>query len=457
VSLEASPQYDFVQKRERKQDQPREKSDSIEFKASSTSVILVNVEDAEQKSIEDESSYGSYYRKGLERGYLVDDHTEESFHQLVNSFVPSNYGACFPHPLNGQLRRGLIIVDTDYVITDGAHRAALLLSMGLQRVDVIVREKKQKKKTKRLHSSAKIVQRNGQINGEEAEGEEEGEEKLAGIHGETALAAAPAAVEGGTRSVPAGGKDGLFGLLPSDIVSLGVRSLQMCDIDFVLVKVSDPHTFPLYQKEASDVDILLGGSPRNGTSTNTSAGIKFEDMNEHLLRNAVVCLQGSFLETRIVYTEQSDIHWQLDVYTQGTFRVKFDLYAQLTSTKFALNPRWKQLIFQHAVPVVLDSSTATTSSSAASKKEEEEEEEAVRGQLLWWRPCWSDEAAIRYLEYKEWVDIRPDKIKHLRWIQARPEITFTSFEGYATKELETVGRGDAAYINHLSAYETTEN
>ncbi|KAJ1423096.1 hypothetical protein B484DRAFT_108399 [Ochromonadaceae sp. CCMP2298] len=334
----------------------------------------------------DETQYTQYYTLGLTRRHLVDDHTYGAFSALRESFAPSLYGGCFPQTLLHGLRRGLVLVTPDMVITDGAHRAALLVAAGLTRIDVVV----------------------GGGGGGGGEGDVQVTDCTAAQIARDAAAGlkftqtqVQAAQRGAGVGAGVGASSGVQALAvtPADLLSLGLRSLRQCGLPFLLMKVGSSD-FPLQQQEANDVDVLLGDRGMGGGGQ-AEAEAETEQREERTLQEAVTCLRGSFAHSSLVTVHPS--HWQLDIHTLGIFRLKFDLYTALhyTSLPSGVDPSWVGGIFQHA--------------------------RQVRSPMgfVWLTPCLSDEAALRYLEYIEWRQARPDKVKHLLWLQERPHLKFT--------------------------------
>ena len=302
-------------------------------------------------AMSNESTYSQYYLAGLQSGTFVDDHTVGAFWALVQNFNPTSYGGCFRHALDGKLRRGYIIVDENMKILDGVHRAALLMLYGIQFIDVVVA--------------------NGKMSPDDQ-------------------------IEHKVRRVDTCKGTGM--LSATDVVSLGLRSLDLCNVDVILIKVPDPDTFPIFQESGTDIDILI--SPQNS------------------LDDAVACLQGSFLSTQLIKVDLLT-HWQLDVYIEDNFVLKFDMYQHFTYKRYYIDPLWVKTIFLNA------------------------HREYSPAGLLWKRPSWSDEAALRWLEHDEWVDRVPSKIKHLHWIAARPWIKFSRPEEGHTPYRNEYSRQDS--------------
>jgi hypothetical protein len=107
------------------------------------------------------------------------------------------------------------------------------------------------------------------------------------------------------------------------------------------------------------------------------------------------------------------------VYIEDNFVLKFDMYQHFTYKRYYIDPLWVKTIFLNA-----------------------HREYSPTG-LLWKRPSWSDEAALRWLEHDEWVDRVPSKIKHLHWIAARPWIKFSRPEEGHTPYINEYSRQDS--------------
>lgn len=89
------------------------------------------------------------------------------------------------------------------------------------------------------------------------------------------------------------------------------------------------------------------------------------------------------------------VHVHLDILTtsSSTLHLRFDLYTSLPYTRFHLHPGVYANILAHRT---------------------------YNGQV--WVPCTEDDLGLRYAEYVEYKDTRPDKVKHLHYVeQARVE------------------------------------
>ena len=142
---------------------------------------------------------------------------------------------------------------------------------------------------------------------------------------------------------------------------------------YCVVKMSA--TFPGYQ-EGEDVDIFCY-SVADFTSKILSWG-----------KNYV----ADGFEIRVTNVHKKE-HVHVDLYRGQVLHFRFDLYGALPLyRKLSIKPALFESVIEHAQAVPHQTPTASAS---------------VR------TPCRVDDLLIRYLEFMEWYDVRPSKIKHL--------------------------------------------
>ncbi len=101
-------------------------------------------------------------------------------------------------------------------------------------------------------------------------------------------------------------------------------------------------------------------------------------------------------EDELLVREKSDAHIQVDFNTEGALEIRFDLYSALPSYK-------KIHLKEHFVFSVVEN---------AKKVRSTRNEEAYF--IKYASPI--DDLILRYVEYIEWYELRPDKVKHLDFI-----------------------------------------
>jgi len=136
--------------------------------------------------------------------------------------------------------------------------------------------------------------------------------------------------------------------------------------DYVIIKFDK--NLPKYNIN-DDVDILT-----NNIQKNKNIIINWYDKNIFL--HKIVNINNS--------------HIQLDLYKKeqaGKLHFRFDLFEKLHYTKFSLNDNIYPLILHNKIHNGIS-----------------------------YIPCLFDDLSLRYCEYIEYIDIRPDKIKHLNYV-----------------------------------------
>jgi hypothetical protein len=284
--------------------------------------------------------YQEYYWKGLMKKRLVEDHTPSSFLNLRARFHSDNRYPMCVHTTSGARLRSYVIVSKDLRILDGAHRVSLAASLGATRIEVIV-----------LGSGR---------SGKSSSG--------------SGLISNPLPC---FQKAPSEKADEYDASTPAMKLSLGLRTLAACHISFVIIKVSDPATFPTSQKIGGDVDILLGGDSGDP-------------------QEAVTCLLSIFPAAETSPVTSSHVH--VDIKRGAEIFLRFDIYAELPFA--GAHPLWKADIHAHA------------------------EAHLSTFGVKWKIPSAKDNAAIRYFEWRDWHQQRPEKLKHLQWIADHPTIMF---------------------------------
>jgi len=91
---------------------------------------------------------------------------------------------------------------------------------------------------------------------------------------------------------------------------------------------------------------------------------------------------------------KSQVH--VDFMKEATLEVRFDLYEELPSyRKLEIRPALFESIIENSRSLAFDDGTVSANVRVPSE---------------------IDEMLVRYLEFIEWYDVRPDKIRHLDYI-----------------------------------------
>lgn len=142
--------------------------------------------------------------------------------------------------------------------------------------------------------------------------------------------------------------------------------------DYVILKLSDE--FPNY-RDYSDIDILCKDR---------------ESFLNHVLAVGKKYQRQGF-EIKVDKTNE---HLHADFYLPGAEKLnfRFDLLSKLSYEKFEVNPQYSEIVLQSRRPI-------------------------NRGGLEIQVPSLEHDLAIRFFEYAEWHDRRPDKIKHWNYVK----------------------------------------
>jgi len=150
--------------------------------------------------------------------------------------------------------------------------------------------------------------------------------------------------------------------LPLDVTSL-FDLLQ----DYVIMKMSDQ--LPIY-KVNEDIDILTSDMYKNiNIITN------WYDKN--------------IFYHKFSYINSTHIHFDLFKHNENFLHFRFDLFSALSFSKFSIDNSIYRLILKNRI-------------------------KNDKGAFV---PCLEDDLSIRYCEYIEYINERPDKIKHLHYVE----------------------------------------
>ena len=258
-------------------------------------------------------------------------------HYLSNHFHLFHYPMCMNN-INGMRQRSYIIVDESYRVVYGVYKLALAASLGASRIEVIM----------------------------------VGNGRRKGVGDRTTRSLSSSL----TRPLPCTFKK-FEATTPASKVSLGLRVLEKCDFEYIIMKMANSKMFPSLQKPGGNVDVLLasGSSPTG----------------------AVECLRSIFPYARVTAVSLSQIY--VDILQGGDkLFYRFNIHSELPFA--AAHPLWQNEIFAHS-QVHLSPLN-----------------------FLWKAPSDIDEAAIRYFEWRNLDNDNPLKIKHLQWIANHPTKIF---------------------------------
>lgn len=144
---------------------------------------------------------------------------------------------------------------------------------------------------------------------------------------------------------------------------------------YVIVKLNED--FPNYYT-GSDIDIFC--------------------YNKDEVAKQILSVGNGYLDQgfEINVTDTSELHTFVDFYYSGELEFRFDLYQSL--------PKYQKIkIKEHYIFSVIENAVALY-----------REFDGTRYPL--YVPSEVDELLLRYVEYIEWYELRPDKIKHLDYI-----------------------------------------
>jgi hypothetical protein len=166
--------------------------------------------------------------------------------------------------------------------------------------------------------------------------------------------------------------------MKQDIKMLDVLSFfkEVGELSYCVVKMSDQ--FPLY-RTGDDVDIFC---------------YSVDEMTKKLLSWGDKYLDNGFqIKVKDVYRKQ---HVHIDFLKNSALQFRFDLYGRLPDYKKAyVKSALFESVIENSQPVDFQDDAQIISVN---------------------RPSEIDDMLIRYLEFIEWYDVRPDKIKHLEFI-----------------------------------------
>lgn len=146
--------------------------------------------------------------------------------------------------------------------------------------------------------------------------------------------------------------------------------------DYTIMKMDNK--FPLFDIGKDDVDVLC---------------LDIDKTMEHII--SVLEHKYKKYNYRIIKE-----HNQLDIMYNNKFIIKFDLFNSLSNTYSSYN------IPEQYTKDVINNSILKNKFKI---------------------PVINDELTIRFLEYDKWIKSRPDKIKHLKYIQSFPDVKYTVF------------------------------
>jgi hypothetical protein len=143
---------------------------------------------------------------------------------------------------------------------------------------------------------------------------------------------------------------------------------------YVIVKLGD---FPNYYKR-SDIDVFCYNK---------------DEFAKQIL-NVGNCYLDQGFEIRV--TDENALHTYVDFYLDGELEFRFDLYQSL--------PKYERIrLKQHYIYSVIENASVL-----------HREFDGVQYPI--YVPSTIDELLLRYVEYIEWYELRPDKVKHLDYI-----------------------------------------
>lgn len=160
----------------------------------------------------------------------------------------------------------------------------------------------------------------------------------------------------------------------SNKLDLNIFFSKLESKNYVIIKLTD---FPNYYS-GSDIDIFC--------------------YNVDEIAREIIFLGKQYLEDgfEIVAKNANDSHKYIDFIFDNKIEFRFDLYGELpVYKKVCIQKNYFPHIINNCVPVAINSKL---------------------GQYNFYVPSQIDELILRYIEYIEWYEIRPDKIKHLDYI-----------------------------------------
>jgi len=138
-------------------------------------------------------------------------------------------------------------------------------------------------------------------------------------------------------------------------------------------------TFKLDYKEGSDIDIFCYDLK------------SFSKKLLYVLNN----LSINNINIKVIY--KNDKHWYIDVLQDKKIDIRFDLYGDM--------PNYKKVLVKDCLfSSIIENCIVNEINSIKIKQ-----------------PCLIDDVILRYLEYIENYELRPDKIKHLDYIVSKIE------------------------------------
>jgi len=143
---------------------------------------------------------------------------------------------------------------------------------------------------------------------------------------------------------------------------------------YVIVKVGD---FPNYYR-GSDIDVFC--------------------YNKNEFAKLILTVGNWYLDQgfEIKVTDKDESHTYVDFYLNGELEFRFDLYQSL--------PKYKRIrLKEHYIYSVIENASVLY-----------REFDGVQYPI--YVPSTVDELLLRYVEYIEWYEVRPDKVKHLDYI-----------------------------------------
>ncbi len=163
-------------------------------------------------------------------------------------------------------------------------------------------------------------------------------------------------------------------MMYSNILDLDCFFFNVREQIYVVVKLGD---FPNYCK-GSDIDVFC--------------------YHKEEFAKAVIAVGNQYLEQgfEVRVTDKEDLQTYVDFYLDGELEFRFDLYQSL--------PHYEKIrIKEHYIFSVIENASIVP-----------REFEGVQYPVH--VPSVVDELLLRYVEYIEWYELRPDKIKHLDYI-----------------------------------------
>lgn len=167
----------------------------------------------------------------------------------------------------------------------------------------------------------------------------------------------------------------------NSVIELSDFFKELGDSPYCVVKMSE--MFPLYTA-GEDVDIFCYSLDETVRKL-LSWGDRYVDRGFRIKVTTVV----------------KKAHVHVDFLGAGGLEFRFDLYGELPHyAKTCIKPALFESVIENARPIPVAAGGVTVKV-----------------------PCQVDDALIRYLEFVEWYDVRPDKLKHLDFIMENLEDT----------------------------------